>query len=312
MAFSITGFGIAWIMYLILSIVAFGLAYYASTLLGTTPTVAINATIAANNKTAASLIQAGAWVSLLPLLLIIILGLIMFFSSMTTPFSSWYYLLYIIIFIAWIASIILIWFGISYIDSSTANTNSSSARTYAIIAAILLAICIFPVLYMVYSTFRYNTVPVNDSIELVTVTTNESYPGTILEQEITVNSLVQDKQTSIVRDGQVIVSNTKPEIRKHKDVFVYNKGAIGKKEDIKDVKQNIIKADNGKYYVKKSDGTLVEYKGLDRQERNAKDLIKINNKYYYQLPDGSYEPYTGNIINEKDVMYNNNRRRYNL
>lgn len=287
MSYSFTGVSIALVIYVVFSMVAFGLAYYASTLLATVPTVALNATIVANNKTASSLIQSGAWVSLLPLLLVFIFGLFFIFNTYNTPFSGWYYALYVIALIALIAAIVLIGLGIGYIDSSTANTNSASARTWAFVAAILLIVCMFPIIYMIYRLYVYNnTIGINnvEGIELMSITTNSDYPSKIIDQEIIVNSTLQDKPTTITENGRTIVSKTAPVPRERTDVFIYNNGLIKKVSDNEDVEMKNIKKIGDKYYYEDKNGVLTPA-GKNIKEKDVIDERKKNKK----LPDNVYD-----------------------
>lgn len=144
------------LIYIVFTVIAFYVAHNATNELTTVPTVTLTATIAANNKYAASLIRSGAWVSLVSLLLVIIYALIFYFSSSATQLSNWYYLYLVVIIIVLAVAIVLIGVGIGYIDTSTNNTNSKNARQNAVFAIILLGICMLPLFIMIYELYSYN------------------------------------------------------------------------------------------------------------------------------------------------------------
>lgn len=290
MSYSFTGVSIALVIYLVFSLVAFGLAYYASTLLATVPTIALNATIAANNKTAASLLVAGAWVSLLPLLLVLIFGLIVVFTSTDNkPFSRWYYFMFIFALIALIVAIVLIGLGIGYIDSSTANAKSADARIYALVAGILLILCMFPIFYMWYAIYRYNNslVPMlnANTNNIVNVSLNENYPGQLLDATITVDGTVLNDVNTAMINGKIVQSNTAPKKQEIKDVFKYKNGVEVIKE--KPNEKDIIYQDN--QYVKDNKG-VVRLNNV-KNNNNMRKGVQL----YYQSQPGEYTPLTEGV-----------------
>lgn len=214
----------------------------------TTPTVALNATITANNKTAAELLSFAGYIGIYLVLLFVML---LIFASLGSPnitgsfteadyyaarfgWGTWLLIFFefIVIFTAAILSIV----GISYINTSTNNAASVNARFYGIIAAIAYFIGILPLLYIIYAIYEYNSYlysyvvlpgvksPVQNTT-LFSLNTNPNFPGTIIDGKVTVDTTYQPPKRMIYIDGVPVESSTNSAAIKQQDVFNYANGS---------------------------------------------------------------------------------------
>lgn len=244
--YSFTGFYIAFAMALLFNIVGVIMAFVAASNIVIASTAALSATITANNKTAVDLLNFAGYIGILSIIILFILLLIIIFMRnplLTRSFTEADYyaarfgwgtwLLIILEIIILIAATLLAFVGISYINTSTANNDSSSARTYGIIAAIAYIVVMFPVFYIIYSIYSYNSylysfivipgapVPESKNTALFSINTNPNFPGTVLEGKISVDTVYQPYNTIIYKDGVPIQSDTKPKPITQRDVFDY-------------------------------------------------------------------------------------------
>lgn len=315
------GFILLIIACILLPIAAFGFAFAASRDLITTPTVAISATIAANNRTASSLISAGGWVILVTALMVLLLALFASYSSYTgtvdTVFTPamyeqyrirWGYLFLVFAFLLAIVAGVLVGLGIGYIDGST-NNNSGNARTFAFIAVVLIFITFFLLFFVWWSIYSYNsflfgliptTLPTQEiqGIDMLSIAHNPKYPKTILEQKITVDSKVQDLPTTVLIDGKRYPSNETPRPYSDQKVFTYTNvnGQLVPKAEVKKVtvveeKQLIAQPAQPVRRVTTTTPTTTVQQNVPVRRRNipTSDVYNINGQQYVQNSNGGFD-----------------------
>lgn len=247
--YSFTGFYIALVVAILFNILGVIMAFVGASYIVTTPTVALNATITANNKTAADLLSFAAYIGIISIILLFIMWLIVFFLRSPVITASFteadYYaarfgwgtrFLIFFEFIIIITAFILAIVGISYVNTSTNNAASANARFYGIIAAIAYIMIILPLIYIIYAVYEYNSylyafimIPgVTKEVKgtaLFSLNTNPYFPGTIIDSKVTVDTTYQPAGNFIYVDGNPVPSSTTSQPITKKDVFNYANGS---------------------------------------------------------------------------------------
>lgn len=247
--YSFTGFYIALVVAILFNVLGIIMSFVAASNIITTPTVALNATVTANNKTAADLLNFAGYIGILSIILLLIMFVIVValrsptitasfteadYYSARFGWGTWLLIFFefIVIFIAAILAIV----GISYINTSTNNAASANARFYGIIAAIAYFITIFPLFYIIYAIYKYNSylyafivlpgvLPPIQNTTLFSLNTNPNFPGTIIDGKVTVDTTYQPPKRMIYIDGVPVESSTNSAPIKQQDVFNYANGS---------------------------------------------------------------------------------------
>jgi hypothetical protein len=246
--YSFTGFYIALVVAIVFNILGVIMAFIGASYIVTTPTVALNATITANNKTAAELLNFAGYIGIVSIILLFIMFLIVIFLRSPVITGSFteadYYaarfgwgtwLLIFFEFIIVFTAIILAIVGISYVNTSTNNAASANARFYGIIAAIAYAIVMLPLFYIIYAVYEYNSylygyimipgvVKEVQGIALFSLNTNPNFPGTIIDGKVTVDTTYQPPKNIIYIDGIPVESSISSKPITKQDVFNYSNG----------------------------------------------------------------------------------------
>lgn len=163
--FSFMGIGISIGLIFLLLIIATILLFLAPQWLKTTATDTVTKTIADNNVKASSYIYASAIILLISLVLYVVFT---YFSyrkndnllsadAIDMQMYGWgTFILLFILFLMLIAAVVLAFIGYSFIDASTINSGGETARVLTLIGAIMAAVTLFPLFYILYKMIVYN------------------------------------------------------------------------------------------------------------------------------------------------------------